>query len=463
MIPSLEKLPARPQDRIPAAEVLSRIAPRVRAKARKDLLVYVHVPFCTSKCHFCDWVSAIPVKDLIAERDVRRGYVRGVCEQIRWYGPRLMELGYQPKQIYWGGGTPSRLEVDELEEVIAALKAAFDLSKLELHSLEGSPETFTPAKLKALRAAGVGRISMGVQSMDDEQLRQAARSHDSRRVAAAAQEIRAAGFEDYNFDIIAGFPGEKREVFETSLRKAVGLKPSHFSLYPFRSNSTTVMARQVGEGHSRGLSREEMFQTYFDGKRILRESGYREYICGYFVTEPRFEFKGERYYFELEGDYVGFGPGATSVLGHHYLENTIPRASGNGGDLARYVQDPASVDQCELHTTPDQPYRVMTPLADAVMTARGIDYARFEDLYGCSFQEMKKNPVIESLIRFYGFCGAKLVDTGDRLYVTEETRDIARLSCTIERNNLEQLAIKAAKGAAPEITPGAAMLQDALS
>jgi coproporphyrinogen III oxidase-like Fe-S oxidoreductase len=462
MLPTLQMADSQPAVRISGEEVMTIVTPRVREKKGKDLLVYVHVPFCSSKCHFCDWVSAIPVKDLIAEADVRATYVRGVCEQIRWYGPRLLALGYTPRQVYWGGGTPSRLEAEEFREIASALKEVFGLVDLEQHSLEGSPETMTLEKLQTMRAFGVDRISMGVQSMNDAQLRAAARSHDSERVVQAAALIHQAGFDDFNFDIIAGFPDEKLSVFEESLQRAIDLGPSHFSLYPYRGNSATVMAYLVAQGHARSLAREEMFASYFRGKEMLLKAGYQEYIVGYFVNDPRLKFKGERYYFGLEGDYIGFGPGATSVIGHHVLVNTIPKTSGNGGDLGRYVSDPISVDTCELYTTPEAPHRVVEILAKAVMTPEGINYARFQDLFGCSYQELAKHPLIQGLLSFYEYCGAKFVDTSQQLYVTEETRDVARLTCTIERNEMQQI-IAHGKNAPEKPSRGVELLMDAMT
>ncbi len=464
MIPSIERMPDRPARRFTGEDVLAAVGERARNKRFKKLLLYVHVPFCTSKCHFCDWVSAIPVKELIAERDVRKSYVDGVCAQVRWYGPRLRDLGYTACQIYWGGGTPSRLDADEFLRIQEALAEAFDLSSLESYSVEGSPDTFGLEKLKAMRAAGVQRISMGVQSMDDEQLRVAARAHNSHQVVVATEHLRAAGFEDFNFDMIAGFPNQKRDVFVASMERAIALRPTHFSLYPFRGNSTTVMAQLMAQGHSRNLARDEMFELYFLGKKMLAEAGYHEYIAGYFASEPRFQFKGENHYFGFEGDFMGFGPGATSMLGHHFLQNTIPKLAGNGGDLARFVEAPTSVDVLEMHSTPESPLRAMTPLADAVMTPRGIDYANFEDLFGCTFAELRAHPVITGLIDFYAFCGAQWVDTGKNLYVNDETRDVARLACILERNQMELVRAQREMGLAAtvELTAGAQMLQRAL-
>ena len=126
---------------ISATEVLSRATKELEGVDDKDLLIYIHVPFCNSKCTFCDWVSDIPVAELRSGPSTRNDYGQALCQQIRFFGPRLMDMGYTPRLIYWGGGTPSKLEAAKTAEVITALRDSFDLSRVEEHTVEVSPES----------------------------------------------------------------------------------------------------------------------------------------------------------------------------------------------------------------------------------------------------------------------------------------------------------------------------------
>ena len=214
-----------------ATEVLSRAKKELEGVDNKDLLIYIHIPFCNSKCSFCDWVSAIPV----AESEKRAKHAQRICASTlptnSVFGPRLMEMGYTPKLIYWGGGTPSKLEAGETAEVIAALRDSFDLSHVEEHTVEISPESITAQKLETMRSLGVNRISMGVQSFDDAELRKGARAHSAAQAEAAARLIKEAGFTNFNLDLIVAFPDQTLDVLEQSVRKAIELEPTHLTIY----------------------------------------------------------------------------------------------------------------------------------------------------------------------------------------------------------------------------------------
>ncbi|MDQ3274146.1 MAG: radical SAM protein [Actinomycetota bacterium] len=142
------------------------------AVRQRPLLVYLNVPFCNSKCHFCDWVAQVPVRDLrltpVSSGRVR--YLRAVGEQIHALAPRLRDAGYRPRIVYWGGGTASILTVAEIEALFGALSTAVDLSDVVEATIEGSPESLDLEKLRLLRRLGFNRISIGVQSLDNERL-----------------------------------------------------------------------------------------------------------------------------------------------------------------------------------------------------------------------------------------------------------------------------------------------------
>ena len=191
--------------------VMRMIAPGARSRKTKSLLLYLHVPFCSSKCHFCDWVVGYDTNDLVNTGDLRSRYVDALCTQIRSYGPRLRALGYTATHIYWGGGTPTRLAPEQLARIHGALAEAFDLSTVTEHTAECSPETVTRAHLDALMERGLNRASVGVQSFADPILRRMGRAHDAGQAERAIALFKDAGLKNFNIDLIAGMMGETTE------------------------------------------------------------------------------------------------------------------------------------------------------------------------------------------------------------------------------------------------------------
>ena len=395
-----------------ATEALSRAASELKGADNKDLLIYIHVPFCNSKCTFCDWVTAIPVAELRSGPSTRHEYAQALCQQIRFCGPRLMDMGYTPKLVYWGGGTPSKLEATETAQVIAALHDSFDLSRVEEHTVEISPESITSQKLETMRSLGVNRISMGVQSFDDAELRKAARSHSAVEAEAAARSIKDAGFSNFNLDMIVAFPDQTTEVLNRSIRKAIELEPTHLSVYIYRPDPDTVMAQQISRGYRKLVSLEQMVASEELAKAMLEEAGYSEYMLGYYAKEPEHRFKGEEYYFCFQGDYIGFGSGAGSSLGHHLLLNAR-------GNLHGFLERPLAFDECHKFSPGAS---LGEALRQALLTNTGINFRNFRRLFGFDFSEIRNQPSFEADLDFFRRCGAVFEETTEHLLVTEETR-----------------------------------------
>jgi len=167
----------RDQQSVSGEQVLRALDRELRPEhGNRDLMLYLHIPFCTSKCTFCAWVSGIDTPQLRSAADVRSHYVDAVIDQIRFYAPGINALGYVAPLVYWGGGTPSILEPEEITRLGNALRESFDLSGVREYSVESSPETLTRAKLEAFRSIGVNRVSIGVQSFEEQELRRAGRA-----------------------------------------------------------------------------------------------------------------------------------------------------------------------------------------------------------------------------------------------------------------------------------------------
>jgi oxygen-independent coproporphyrinogen-3 oxidase len=383
-----------------AEALVERVSQARRGTGTKNLQIYLHVPFCASKCHFCDWVDDIPVAQLRSGPEVRSRYVDALLRRIDFWGLHLTELGYRPSSIYWGGGTPTRLEAGAFALVGRALDAAFDLGGLVQHTLESTPSELTPEKAEGLVAAGVNRLSIGVQSFDPDQLRRAARAHSAEQAVEAIAVARRAGIEDVNIDLISGFPEEELSAFQSTLETAVSLNPEHISVYSYRATPRTTMAIQAKGGVRRALDLDQMIESYELAQSVLTHAGYTEYCFNYFAREPRFQFQAGIYGYELRGDIMGFGAGATSTLGTLSLAN-------RDTELRRFLDGSLDFDSVTPFSL-NQPSMLFPLFGGALMTSGGLSFARFEYLTGIPWPEAWEHAAVQAWFRYVQNCGAQL-------------------------------------------------------
>lgn len=394
-------------------EVFARVAPELPGQGPHDLLIYLHVPFCPSKCHFCDFVADLDTSDLRSGPDVRSRYVDAIRRQITNFAPRLADLGYRPKRIYWGGGTPSQLRAEELVAICGTVAENFDLSHLEEHSFEANPDSLDEDKVTRLRAAGVDRVSIGVQSFNDDELHRAGRAHSAQDAIDAAHAIRRGGIDNFNIDLIAGLTGQTDDDLKRSLDTCIELEPMHVTLYNYRPDRRTVMGRQIKRGDRPTLYVSNMMHAFEVSRARLNAAGYREYALGYFARENK-RFLGESYYFDLSGDYIGFGSGSVSILGHHVLSNTHKT-------FHRFRDDPLTVESYARYT-PERFELLSREVRLALLMWNGIDFARFERLFGFTFDQLRALPAVQRYLEYFEDCGADFVEDERGLRVTDETK-----------------------------------------
>jgi coproporphyrinogen III oxidase-like Fe-S oxidoreductase len=370
----------------------------------KQLLVYVNIPFCTSKCHFCDWVQQIPASDLRLARgsDERRRYIDALTTQSRTLGARLTSEGYVPAMLYWGGGTASILDPREIRAVMGALREVFDLSGLVEATIESSPETLSPEKLGVFLDEGFGRISVGLQSMNDERLRRIGRAHSAQTGAASVRMAKAAGFDNINIDLISGFPGETLGEFEASIKTALELPVNHVSLYPYRPSDGTVLQAQLSKGRAQ-IALDEQLRAYALGQSILEGAGLPEYSLSYFGSPKCYS---DLAYFQLQMDWVGFGSGAISLLGGELLVS-------ERGKLARYIDAPLEVDRrvpaASAGATPWLMYQALT-------TREGASAALWKERTGVDLAEIMAQDQVRALLdHFEGLSGVVYDQHGARI------------------------------------------------
>ena len=270
-------------------------------KNKTPLGIYIHVPFCRSKCLYCDLYSLTTKDDRVID-----GYLDAICTHIRETG--ALAPGYSVDTVYFGGGTPSFFGAEGMAVILATVRKAFDVQSDAEITFEANPDSITPKLLRRLRNEGFNRVSLGVQCDDDRILEKIGRPHNFQQAVDAVKRIRRAGFKNLSLDLIYGLPGQSREAWEETLQNVLSLKPEHISCYGLKVEEGTPLYE------SRDLMRlpddDEQADMYLSTVEILRTKGYRQYEISNFCKRG-YESKHNLKYW-TGGEYLGFGPDASS-------------------------------------------------------------------------------------------------------------------------------------------------------
>ena len=308
---------------------------------KKELELYVHIPFCVRKCAYCDFLSAP------ADTQERTLYIDALTEEIR---ARKNDFNaYRVSTIFLGGGTPSILEGDDSARIFRALQENFDISDDAEITMEVNPGTVTEEKAASWRKSGVNRLSIGLQSADDRELKMLGRIHTYREFLDTWKIVREAGFENVNVDLISAIPGQNLRSWSETLRKAADLGPEHISAYSLIIEEGTPFYERYGdesgEDENKGnrlppLPDEDTEREMYKAtEKILAEYGYHRYeISNY--SKTGYECRHNLGYWERK-EYLGLGLGASSLISECRFHNTA--------DMGKYLRlyENAGTDICE--------------------------------------------------------------------------------------------------------------------
>lgn len=273
--------------------------------------LYIHLPFCKQKCNYCDFASFAGREFLIDD------YLSALEKEAAVSPVKKFET------LYVGGGTPSVLSAAQLERLAKIIETHFGpISSFEESTLEANPESLSAEKISLLRRVGFNRLSMGLQSFNDAELKILGRVHDSAAFLRAYEAARAGGFDNINVDLIAGLPGQTLESFLQSLRRLVALAPQHISVYGLQIEEGTPFFER-GIICDQLLMRRMLEETH----RILIGGGYHHYEISNFALPGR-EAKHNTHYWN-DGDYIGLGSAAASFVGGERRQNAA--------DVGRYI------------------------------------------------------------------------------------------------------------------------------
>lgn len=404
----------------------TRDGERMRAGLMSDLAsisLYLHVPFCHAKCHYCDFNS---YAGMLGHR---ASYVDALAQEILLAGMRARLADGSPRRcrtIFFGGGTPSLLTADQVDGLLRAAQEAFAVDEDAEITLEANPGTLEYGRLDALRAVGVNRLSMGAQSFDAGLLRWMGRIHSPEEIETAFARARRAGFTSINLDFIFALPDQSLATWADTLERAVALGPEHLSLYSLIVEEGTPLFAWVRDGRVRPADDDTAADMYEYAMERLATAGYGQYEISNWAL-PGHECRHNLTYWR-NLPYIGLGAGAHSCFaGHRFAEarpiaEYIARVSATTGatgatgaerasetDLlpaGAIVEDEAQTPEMEMAET-------------AILGLRlnaGVSRSEFAARYGCTFEQKFDEQLAD--VRALG-----LIETvGDRIRLTDRGR-----------------------------------------
>ena len=361
--------------------------------SKPRLGIYIHIPFCASKCSYCDFYSLAGCEQQMP--DYHRALIAHLAESAR--GIR----NYEVDSVYFGGGTPSYYGAEHLMEIFDVLKRNGNVRLDAEVTVECNPDSMTYKDLKLLRSEGVTRLSVGVQATNNDLLKLIGRRHSFQQAELAFSAARKAGFDNISLDLIYGLPSQTKSDWADSLARIVEMHPEHISCYGLKLEEGTPMYREYKDSPVLP-SEDEQADMYSYAAEMLERYGYRQYEISNFCA-PGFESLHNLKYWNLD-DYMGFGPGAHSCVGN--LRYSFVK------DLKRYISGvEKKVSIIDEYQLVDPMERSVEYLMLAMRTNRGIS----EEDYRVRTQSDWK-PILHALQAFREKGWAE--KTGDRWHFT---------------------------------------------
>jgi putative oxygen-independent coproporphyrinogen III oxidase len=333
---------------------------------------YVHIPFCRRRCYYCDFpISVVGDRAWGSNSSKIADYVDILCQEIAI----TPVAGRFLTTVFFGGGTPSLLSVQQLEQILAALDRRFGILGGAEISMEVDPGTFTLEQLRGYQAAGVNRVSLGVQAFQESLLQICGRSHSIADIFAAVEMIRQVGVAEFSLDLISGLPHQTLAEWQSSLAAAVAIAPTHISTYDLTIEPGTVFGRYYQPGSLPLPADGTTAQMYSLTAEFLASAGYQHYeISNY--AQPHHQCRHNRVYWE-NCPYYGFGMGATSYTNGQRFSR--PRKTG---EYYQWVEQLIAVGgQIDCLVTPQEEVLLET-LMLGLRLAEGLSLATLQEQFG---------------------------------------------------------------------------------
>lgn len=338
----------------------------------KPLGLYIHIPFCRRKCHYCDFVSFPDSEALIGD------YIDAVAAEARLYEGYLKK--HYIDTLFVGGGTPSLLSSAQITKLIGGLKSACNFSLKEA-TIEANPETLDEEKLAAYAACGINRLSLGLQTHDDLILGDIGRRHTYGQFLSAYSAARRY-FENINVDTIFGLPGQTVDNFAATIERLIELSPAHISSYSLKLEQGTELARRFT-----GADEDTDRDMYHAAAAMLTGAGYTHYETSNFAKE-RFECVHNLKYW-TGGEYLGLG-----VAAHSFIAGTRKQRFSNIESIRDYIQSVQSGNKPVVFTSVLSKADEMTEyIMLRFRLKRGVVFSDFNERFGMDFKAMFEQPI----------------------------------------------------------------------
>ena len=332
--------------------------------------VYLHIPFCKSRCSYCDFAT-----DIFKSNEIVESYVDALVKEISNFRFQISDSKIRVDTVYLGGGTPSLLSPKQLEKILNAVHKTFDVAENSEISIEMNPATMTLETVRAYRSLGVNRASFGAQTFDDTELKRLGRKHTANDVRETIELLREADFTNVSFDLIAGLPRQTLQNWERNLDEALKLNPEHLSLYLLEISEGTPLAEQIRSGRQPQPDEDLCAEMYELIIEKTSAKNYAQYETSNFSL-PGFESKHNPKHWTLDPIF-GFGVSAHSFDGNERYANE--------SDTAKYVEMIEKNNSAEV-------YREKTDLASefiflGLRLSKGVDLENYKRRFGVDILE----------------------------------------------------------------------------
>ena len=341
-------------------------------KNKTPLGIYIHGPFCRSKCQYCDFYSLTTKEDSLHD-----GYLDAVCSHIKEAG--ALAPNYLVDTIYFGGGTPSFFGAEGMAAILTVIRKSFDVARDAEITFEANPDSVSDRLLRRLRSEGFNRVSLGIQCDNDDILKKLGRPHSYAQAVNAVKRIRKMGFKNLSLDLMYGLPGQSLQAWEHTLQNVLKLQPEHISCYGLKVEEGTPLYEY--QDCCNLADDDTQADMYLSAIEILRQHGYRQYEISNFCRKGHVSRHNLKYW--NGGEYLGFGPDASSDFGGRRF--AIIR------DLQGYIAGIRSGGQVlrEVQEVPPRE-RAGEYLMMRLRTVSGLDPKEYEKRYLLPFGPLQK-------------------------------------------------------------------------
>ena len=324
--------------------------------------LYLHIPFCHQACHYCDFHFSTNVA-------LKSDLVHAICQEIALQKEYLGSKNL--KTIYFGGGTPSLLLADELEKILNTIHQNFSVENEAEITLEANPEDLTPSYLTAIKSLGVNRLSIGIQSFREENLRFLNRNHSSAQAITCISQAQDIGIDNISIDLIYGIPGNDLNDLALDIHKAVDTQVNHISAYSLTIEPKTVFGQQKKKGFFKELPESMQSQKFSFTRNLLAENGFEAYETSNFAKNEHYSKHNTSYW--NQESYLGIGPSA-----HSFNQNSRQWNVAKNGVYMKAINEQSIPAEIEILTEAN---KINEYIMTRLRTKWGIEWSKIEQTF----------------------------------------------------------------------------------